>query len=130
MVSNKVKLGIGWILGVLLVVVACVQMIVAQPVTQTVNRGQVTLANGTSVTVAVTGASQTVTLTALSDTVTISFPAGGATYLYFNPFGGAATTANFAIPAGTSYTFNALPSLTSFTVLGASASGNFSVLAH
>jgi len=105
------------------------QAIHADPTVNTLHVGT-SLAGGTSTTAPVPGTSTNVTLTAQSSSITISLPSGGASYLYFNPFGGAATTSSFAIPAGSNYTFEGLPNILTFTVLGSSASGNYSVLAH
>ena len=92
----------------------------------------VPLANSTSTTAAnstITSA-QTVTLTAPSTNITISVDnTGSASNVYIN-FAGTATTSCFKIPGGRAFTFQALPAVSSFSIIADGAVGNYSVFAH
>jgi hypothetical protein len=100
-----------------------------QQTVQTVYVGN-KLTNGTSLSASVPATSTTVNLTAQSSQVTIKLVSGGATALYFNPFGGDATSSNYTIEPGETFTYQANPPISTFTILGSSASGTYSVLAH
>jgi hypothetical protein len=98
-------------------------------VTSTVNPTGVAQANITNTTAAIPASSTAVTLVAASTNITIS-TSPGAAILYVDYANGTATSGDFAIYPGQSQTFTGVPAITTFKVIGASASGNYSVLAH
>jgi hypothetical protein len=84
-------------------------------------------ASFTSVNGALAATANTVTLTAASQNIVITTSAAAAiAYVNFN---GTATTSNYAITPGTSFTYSG-PAISSFSILGATAAGTYSVFAH
>ena len=82
----------------------------------------------TSMNAAESEAAATVTLTSPSSEVTILATPGGSN-VYVN-FDGTATTSNFIIPAGYSFTFGGFPSIKSLSVVADGTAGNYAVFAH
>ena len=94
-------------------------------VTSTVNPTGTSLANSTSSTVTITGSAQTVSLTAASTNVTITNYSNATLNIAFT---GTASSSNYGIPAGASFTYTGVPAVSSFSAIG--TSGTFGVLAH
>lgn len=88
----------------------------------------VTQAQITSLTASVPNASTTVTLTHASTHLIIKTDPSAA-ILYVNLTNGTATTANFRIDPGAGLSLDNMPSITAFKILGASATGTYSVAA-
>ena len=88
----------------------------------------VSLSNGTSRSITVTTAAQTITFPTTCTQITIN-NTDSTNILYFQPFGGAASTANFPIGPGQAFTWSAAPGLTQIS-LYASGSSTIGVLAH
>jgi len=84
--------------------------------------------NFTSVTAAIPASSTVVTLTAPSRHVVIKSDASAAV-MYIRLDGGTCTSANFKIDSGGAVALDGLPGINSVTILGASATGNYSILA-
>lgn len=82
----------------------------------------------TNVTASVPASSTTTILTNASRHVVIETSAAAA-ILYVRLDSTTATTANFAIAPGTQINLEALPLVSSVTVIGASATGTYSILA-
>jgi hypothetical protein len=97
-------------------------------VTATVNPTGTSLANSTSVSVALSGSAQSQTLTAASSNVTIA-ASPDSTGLYFS-LAATATTSNFFVPAGCAFTFSGVPACSTVYFIGASAAGKASIFAH
>jgi hypothetical protein len=97
-------------------------------VTSTVNPTGTSLANSTSVNIALTGLAQSQALTAASSNVTISVPSSAAN-VYIS-FSGAASSSKFMIPSGMAFTYTGLPAVSTVYFIGASATGNVSIFAH
>lgn len=90
--------------------------------------GSVTQANITNATGNVPNTSTTVTLVAASTHLTIKTDPAAAV-LYVDVANGTATTADFRIDPGAGMTWDNLPSMTAIKIIGASATGTYSVTA-
>lgn len=101
---------------------------VGQPIVRSVGFGA-DLAKGTSTNVTVTTASQTVTLTGPSTNITINNTDASNT-VYFQPFGGTASAANFPIAPGQAFSWSTQPPLTTFKLYASGAGTVVGVLAH
>lgn len=86
------------------------------------------LSLSTSRTAAITASATTVSLAAPSTIITV-LCAPSSSNVYVN-FAGTATTSNFEIPTGFAWTFEALPPVSSFSIIGDGTTGTYSVFAH
>ncbi len=87
------------------------------------------LSLGTSTNVTVTTASQVVNLASPSFNVTIN-NTHATNLLYFQPFGGSASSSNFVIAPGQAFTWGSRQPLSSFTLYASGAATVVGVLAH
>lgn len=112
-----------------LAMAASLLMALPAPAMVTVDLGtDVPLTNFTSVTGAIPASSTVITLTKSARHLKIKSDTGAAA-LFFRLDGGVATTANFKIEPGTTLSLEALPGIPNVTIIGASALGNYSILA-
>lgn len=83
----------------------------------------------TSINGSIPSSATTITLAAPSTNVTVLTYGTTPATLYVNFRGSVATSADFAIPGGAGFTYEGVP-ISNFSILGASASGDYAVLAH
>jgi hypothetical protein len=98
-------------------------------ISSTVNPSGVALNLITNTTANIPNISTTVTLAAASSNVTIS-TASTSAVLYVDFTGGTATSGDYAIQPGASITYCGIPAVSTFKIIGASATGTYSVFAH
>ncbi len=93
-----------------------------------ITKQTVTQGNITNLTASVPNANSAVTLVTGSHHITVKTDPSAAV-LYVDLAGGTATTADFRIEPGAAQTWDDLPSISSFNIIGASATGTYSVTA-
>lgn len=114
------------VLGLLLGLMICVAAAYAEPIFE--QGSTAPTSSITSVTAAIPASSTVVTLAGPAHSCIIKSDSGAAA-MFIRFDGGTATAANFKIDGGTSQSFQGMPGFNNVSILGATATGNYSICA-